>query len=83
MNTNPIWLYYKMKAQFTLWTLMMVFIMLIVFSRLYPIMKELIDELVPQCDELTGIIVSLIPFIVASAIIMTIWFYVVPHRAAR
>ena len=81
MNTTM--LYYRLKAQFTLWTLMMVFIMLIVFSKMYPTIKELIDDLIPQVDELTAILVSLIPFIVVSAIIMTIWFYVIPHRQAR
>ena len=80
---NMLYLYYRLKAQFTLWTLMMVFIMLIVFSKMYPTMKTLIDELIPQVDELTAILVSLIPFIVVSAIIMTVWFYVIPHRQPR
>ena len=80
---NTIILYYRIKAQFTLWTLMMVFIMLIVFSKMYPTIKTLIDDLIPQVDELTAILVSLIPFIVVSAIIMTIWFYVIPHRQPK
>ena len=71
---------YKIKAQFNLEVLLMSFITLVVFSHLYPTMKEMIDDLVPQTDPLTAILVQLLPFLIISAIIGTIWKYTLPKR---
>lgn len=71
----------RLKAQFTIYTLIMAFIMLLIFAKLYPIMKEQIDSLIASgVDELTATIVSLYPFLIATAIIMSVWFYVIPRR---
>jgi uncharacterized BrkB/YihY/UPF0761 family membrane protein len=71
----------RLKGQFTIYTLIMAFIMILVFSKLYPLMQENIDDLIDAgVDELTAVIVSLYPFLIAVAIIMSIWFYVIPRR---
>lgn len=72
---------YRIKAQFTIYTLIMAFIMLLVFSKLYPTIQEMIDDLIASgVDDLTAVIVSLFPFLIAVAIIMSVWFYVIPKR---
>ena len=74
-------LVYKLKAQFTVYTLIMAFIMLLVFTKLYPTIQEYIDELIASgVDSLTAVIVSLFPFMLVVAIMMSIWFYVIPRR---
>jgi len=74
-------LLFKLKAQFTIYTLIMAFIMLLIFSKLYPTIQQTIDELIASgCDELTAVVVSLYPFLIAVAIIMSVWFYVIPRR---
>jgi hypothetical protein len=71
----------KLKAQFTIYTLIMAFIMLLVFSKLYPTIQSSIDDLIASgVDDLTAVIVSLYPFLIAVAIIMSVWFYVIPRR---
>jgi len=69
-----------MKAQFTVVALVMVFIMLLMFAKFYPTMKTYIDDLVGQTDELTATLVSLIPFLIAAAIIMSVTWYIIPKR---
>jgi hypothetical protein len=72
---------YRLKAQFTVYTLIMAFIMLLVFTKLYPTIQQYIDELIASgVDPLTSVIVSLFPFMLVVAIIMSIWFYVIPRR---
>lgn len=72
---------FEMTGQFTVVALIMVFIMLLMFVKFYPTMKDFIDELIPQVDELTGILISLIPFFIAAAIIMSITWYIIPKKS--
>jgi len=75
---------FKFKAQFTLVALIMVFIMLIVFAKMYPIMEPYITDLVVALGldgyEMASLMVSLIPFMIATAIIMSIIYYIVPSK---
>jgi len=75
---------FKFKAQFTLVALIMVFIMLIVFAKMYPLIEPYISDLVTGLladnYEMASVIVSLIPFMIATAIIMSIIYYIVPKR---
>lgn len=75
---------FKFKAQFTLVALIMVFIMLIVFAKMYPIMEPYISDLVTALTgdgfEMASLMVSLIPFMIATAIIMSIIYYIVPAK---
>jgi uncharacterized BrkB/YihY/UPF0761 family membrane protein len=68
------------KAQFTLISLIMVFVMLIIYSQLYPVMKPYIDSLVGEVDDATAILIGLIPFFIALAIIMSVLYYIIPQR---
>jgi uncharacterized membrane-anchored protein YitT (DUF2179 family) len=80
-KTNKKITWKKIKAQFTIYTLIMAFIMLLIFSKLYPTIQSSIDELIASgTDELTSVVVSLYPFLLAVAIIMSVWFYVIPRR---
>jgi hypothetical protein len=69
-----------MKAQFTIVSLVMVLIMLIVYAVLYPVMEPYITSLIATSDPATATLVSLIPFFIALAIIMSVLWYVVPTR---
>lgn len=75
---------FKFKAQFTLVALIMVFIMLIVFAKMYPLIEPYISDLVTNLladnYEMASVIVGLIPFMIATAIIMSIIYYIVPRR---
>lgn len=86
-STRSIWKHFNGKqfmGQFTIVTLVMVFIMLILFAKFYPIMKPFIDDLVDAFiadgDEIGALVVSLIPFMIAIAIVITIFIYAVPRR---
>ena len=74
----------RLKGQFTLVALIMVFIMIIVFSKMYPIIEPyvtgLVNSLVADNYEMASVIVGLIPFMIAVAIIMSIIYYIVPRR---
>lgn len=81
MNEKHRLMFHKLKAQFTIYTLIMAFIMLLIFTKLYPTIQSNIDELIASgCDEFTAVVVSLYPFLIAVAIIMSVWFYVIPRR---
>ena len=71
-------------AQFTLVALIMVFIMLIVFAKMYPIMEpyisDLVNALLADNYEMASLMISLVPFMIAVAIIMSVIYYIVPRR---
>lgn len=68
------------KAQFTLVSLIMVLVMLIVYSQLYPVIEPYITELVGESDDATAVIIGLVPFFIAVAIVMSILYYIIPQR---
>jgi uncharacterized membrane protein (DUF485 family) len=68
------------KAQFTLVSLIMVLVMLIVYSQLYPVIKPYIDTLVGESDDATAVIIGLVPFFIAVAIVMSVLYYIIPQR---
>ena len=75
----------NLKAQFTLVSLIMVFIMLLIFAKMYPIMEpfitELVDSFTASGDPMSALLMSLIPFFIVVAIIMSVLWYIVPKRA--
>lgn len=70
------------KAQFTIISLIMVFVMLVIYSQLYPVMKPFIDDLIGDLsgDPATAAIIGMIPFFIAVAIIMSVLYYIIPQR---
>lgn len=73
----------RMKGQFTIVSLVMVLVMLIVYSQLYPVMEHYITELIGDSDPATATLISLIPFFIALAIIMSVIWYIVPQGRTR
>jgi hypothetical protein len=69
-----------LKGQFTIISLIMVFVMLVIYSQIYPILKPYVDDLVSEADEATAVIVALIPFFIAVAIVMSVLYYIIPQR---
>jgi len=71
-----------MKGQFTIISLMMIFVTLIVFAVLYPTLSQYIElaQAEMENDTTTSIMLGLIPFFIVVGIILSIIFYVIPHR---
>jgi uncharacterized BrkB/YihY/UPF0761 family membrane protein len=69
-----------LRGQFTIVSLIMIFVMLVIYSQIYPIMKPYIDDLVGETDEATAVIIALIPFFIAVAIVMSVLYYIIPQR---
>lgn len=72
--------YKYLKAQFTIISLVMVLIMIIVYSQLYPIIEPFLKSLMNNSDPATATIIGLIPFFIALAIVMSVLWYVIPQR---
>jgi hypothetical protein len=70
----------KLKAQFTIVSLVMVLVMLVVYAYMYPTIETYIDLLIADSDPATATLISLIPFFIAIAIIMSIIWYIVPQK---
>jgi len=70
----------RIKAQFTMAALVGVLVMLIVYSQLYPVLEPLINTLIGNSDPATATIISLIPFFIAVAILLSVLYYIVPSR---
>jgi hypothetical protein len=68
------------RGQFTIVSLVEILIMLIVYSKLYPVIEPFILNLTNVSDPATGAIISMVPFFIAVAIIMSITWYIIPQR---
>ena len=71
------------KAQFTIVSLVMVLVMLVVYSQLYPVLEEYITELIGVSDPATATLISLLPFFIALAILLSVIWYIVPSGGRR
>lgn len=72
-----------MKGQFTILTLIGVFITLIIFALLYPTINTYIVQLQPQLDPLTAQMIGFLPFFIVLGIILTAIFYGLPFGQQR
>ena len=72
--------YKYLKGQFTIISLVMVLIMIIVYSQLYPVIEPFLATLINDSDPATATLVGLIPFFIALAVIMSVLWYVIPQR---
>lgn len=70
----------RISGQFTIVSLVMVLVMLIVYSQLYPTIEGYINVLIGESDPATATLLSLLPFFIAIAIIMSVIWYIVPQR---
>jgi len=70
----------KYHAQYTLFALFMTVITIIAFAKIYPVLKTVIDEAVPQMDEGTATLITLSPMIIFLFILYGALWYVVPNR---
>lgn len=68
------------RGQFTIVSLVEILIMLVVYSKLYPVIEPFISNLTNASDPATGAIISMVPFFIAVAIIMSITWYIIPQR---
>jgi hypothetical protein len=68
------------RGQFTIVSLVEILIMLVVYSKLYPVIEPFITSLINVSDPATGAIISMVPFFIAIAIIMSITWYIIPQR---
>ena len=73
-------LYLKLKGQFTIITLIMTVLTLIVYAQLYPVMKSIIEDALPEMDEITALLISLSPFFLLVFILVAGLWYTIPRR---
>lgn len=70
----------KAKGQVTIVTIILALVSLVVFEGLYPALNSFIQNLLPQVDSNTGLLVQLIPFFLVAGIVLSIVFYIIPQR---
>lgn len=68
------------KGQYTLYALFMTVMTIIVYTQLYPILKQFIDGAIPEMDEATATLMSLTPLVILFFIIYGAMWYVIPQR---
>jgi hypothetical protein len=72
-----------LRGQFTLYALFMTVMTIIVFTQIYPILKEFIDDALPMMDDATATLLSISPFVIFMFILYGAMWYVIPHREQR
>lgn len=71
----------KMKGQYTIVALVMTFVAIVVFIGIYPVLNTFIAEFVAESDdEMTIMMIQLLPFLIITAIIVGFLWYVIPQR---
>lgn len=68
-----------MKGQMTIIGVMMGFVALVVYAAFLPAINDVIDDILPEVDAMTGLVVRLIPFVLVIAIIGSIILYMRPQ----
>lgn len=68
----------RIKAQFTMVALVGIFVMILVYSQIYPIIEEFLIPLMADSDPATATILSLLPFFVAVSMLLSVLYYIVP-----
>jgi hypothetical protein len=61
----------------------MVLVMLVVYSQLYPVLETFINDLIGESDPATATLISLLPFFIALAILLSVIWYIVPSGGRR
>lgn len=69
----------KNKAQFTFVGVIVVFVTLIIFMVMYPILNEFITTYSANMDTTTATLLKLVPFFMLVGIVLSILFYITPH----
>lgn len=70
----------RLKGQYTLHAMLMTVMSIIAYSQLYPMLKEILDEVIPQMDGAVGTLVALSPLFIFLFILYGALWYVSPHR---
>ena len=70
----------KLKGQYTLHAMLMTILSIIAYSQLYPMLKEILDEVIPEMDGTVGTLVALSPLFIFLFILYGALWYVSPHR---
>jgi len=59
----------------------MTFIMLLIYAAFLPAINEIIADVIPQVDSMTGTLISMIPLAIAMMILSTVLIYGRPEYA--
>lgn len=71
------------RGQYTLFALFMTVITIVAYSRIYPILRSVIDETTPQMQDSEAMLLALSPLIILFFILYGALWYVVPHREEK
>jgi len=70
----------QLRGQYTLHAMLMTIMSIIAYSQLYPMLKEILDEVMPTMDSSVGTLVALSPLFIFLFILYGALWYVSPHR---
>lgn len=70
----------RMKGQYTLHAMLMTVMSIIAYSQIYPMLKAILDEVIPTMEEPVGTLVALSPLFIFLFILYGALWYVAPHR---
>lgn len=68
------------KAQFTFVGVIVVFVTLIIFMVMYPILNEFITTYSANMDATTATLLKMTPFFMVVSIILSMLFYITPQQ---
>ena len=70
----------RFKAQFTIIALVMLLITLIAYVYIMPVFISIINSQIGNFPSDIAVVISLVPFLILIAILVSIVWYIVPHR---
>jgi len=70
----------NVKGQFTIVTLIGVVVTLIVYSVLYPVLNDFLQQVIPISSPEEQLLLKIIPFMILLMIILSAMYYIAPYR---
>jgi len=67
-------------GQYTIVSLVYTFVLIILYSKLYPVIKTYIDDVSPSMSPLDASVLALVPFFLLLVIVLSALWYVIPRR---
>ena len=71
---------FRLKGQYTIFAMFMTVITIIAYSKIYPVLKAVIDDAIPGMTDDVATILSLSPLIILLFILYGAMWYVIPNR---
>jgi hypothetical protein len=70
----------RLRAQYTIYAMIMTILGIIAYAAAYPLLKAIIEMALPGMGEVEGMLVSLIPLFILIFILWGAMYYTMPHN---